>query len=358
MKRNKALPSLKKQAKNLKSYMNLNSISIILQVLTHIYGFSKYFTEGNFYRLNKGSRFKGKLANAFSQFISFMQMAQSSSYSEMTTVFELAEHFQPKFKKFYKRDPYEVLDFIIWGLHEECNRSALRKYRSLEDLRFDSSEAEEPPKNDSHVLDNFEGELYIEMKCYDCGWLQKGYEKFTSLSLPFPQTDEEEFTLDDCISEFLSCYQVKMKKNVFFCDRCWDQTTHIKTVYFHHLPKVLAIRIDRFGKDYPERRNNLSPINFTAKLDLYDETYKGRSKYELSSSQSYSTKYSINAVIEHMGLVSSNQFQLFFKNAGYWYKYFGHSRVERAAADNSDIGLQYENNTHAYMFFYEQQDMS
>ena len=99
--------------------MNLNSISVILQILAHIKIFSKYFIEGNFYRINKSSRFKGKLANAFSEFISFMHMAQTSSFSELTTVFELAEHFQPKFKKLYRKDPYEIFDFIIWGLHEE-----------------------------------------------------------------------------------------------------------------------------------------------------------------------------------------------------------------------------------------------
>jgi hypothetical protein len=115
-----------------------------------------------------------------------MQMAQISSYSDTTTVFELAEHFQPKFKKFYKRDPFDVFDFIMWGLHEECNLAAMKKHRILNNLnQLDGNllstlnfhnllpqlnvitiEPEEV-KNDSHVLDNFEGELYIEMKCYE-----------------------------------------------------------------------------------------------------------------------------------------------------------------------------------------------
>ena len=53
-----------------------------------------------------------------------------------------------------------------------------------------------------------------------------------------------------------------------------DATTYVKSVYFHKLPKVLVMRLDRFGKDYPERRNNLSAVNFNAKLDVYNFIYK------------------------------------------------------------------------------------
>lgn len=108
--------------------MNLNCISIILHILAKTEGLNKYAL------LNTRSRFKGKLAKAFSQFISFMELAKSGSYTELTTILELAEHFQPKFKKFYKRDPYEVFDFLVWGLHEEYNRSALKKNKTLKDI--------------------------------------------------------------------------------------------------------------------------------------------------------------------------------------------------------------------------------
>jgi len=114
--------------------MNLNSISVVLQIFAHIRIFSKYFEDGNYYNINKQSRYKGKLAKAFSQFMAFMKMAQVGSITELSQVFELAEHFQPKFKKFHKRDPFDICNFLIWGLHEECNRAGLKKYRALHEL--------------------------------------------------------------------------------------------------------------------------------------------------------------------------------------------------------------------------------
>ena len=46
MKRVSTLPSLDKQARNLKSYMNLNSISLILLILSRTKFLSTYFEEG------------------------------------------------------------------------------------------------------------------------------------------------------------------------------------------------------------------------------------------------------------------------------------------------------------------------
>ena len=69
-----------------------------------------------------------------SQFVSFLKIAKISSFTEVTEVLEIAEHFQPKFKSFYKRDPYDIFDFLIWGLHEEWNRAMLKKNKMPSDV--------------------------------------------------------------------------------------------------------------------------------------------------------------------------------------------------------------------------------
>ena len=90
-------------------------------------------------------------------------------------------------------------------------------------------------------------------------------------------------------------------KNAFFCDRCWEQTTHMKTVYFQKLPKVLVMRLDRFGKEHKDSRHNLTPVSFDhEKLELYDYCYLAKSEQ---------TKYTLYAIIEHQGLVTGNNFQ-------------------------------------------------
>lgn len=61
------------------------------------------------------------------------------------------------------------------------------------------------------------------------------------------------------------------------------------------------MRLDRFGKDNSERANNMSPISFNEnKIELYDYC---------SLAKSDETKYYLYAMVEHQGLVTSNNFE-------------------------------------------------
>ena len=180
------------------------------------------------------------------------------------------------------------------------------------------------------------------MRWYYWEWPQNAFENFTSLSLPFPTQDEGEITLMDWINQYLLKYVAKEKKNRFFWDRWWKQTPYSKSVKIFKLPKILVMRLDRFGKDSSGRANNMSPITFNdTKLELYDYW---------SLAKSDETKYYMYAMVEHQGLVSSNNFEWYLKEGSYWYKYFGHSRVEKI------LNLESENSKHAYMFFYIRKD--
>ena len=59
-----SLPSLKKQAKGLKTYMNLNSVSVIMHILAHTEPFATYFEDG---KLNSIYRYKEGKLNGLSE---------------------------------------------------------------------------------------------------------------------------------------------------------------------------------------------------------------------------------------------------------------------------------------------------
>jgi len=183
----------------------------------------------------------------------------------------------------------------------------------------------------------FQGELYIEMRWYDCGFLQKAFEHFISLNLPFPSTEDRVYTLDEWLEEYIRSYQPK-SKNAFYWESCEDRTSYMKTVYFYKIPKVLVLRVDRFGTEIAERRHNLTQVDFNHKsLQLYDYWYLQSSK---------KTEYELNALVEHSGMVTNNNFQWYFRDDGHLYKYYGHSRIEKVKSFDSDCCK------YAYVFFY------
>lgn len=56
-------------------------------------------------------------------------MAKINSLSDVTEILSIAQYFQPKMTDFVKRDPYQVLKFFLWGLHEEVNFARLKSIK-------------------------------------------------------------------------------------------------------------------------------------------------------------------------------------------------------------------------------------
>ena len=137
------------------------------------------------------------------------------------------------------------------------------------------------------------------MNCYQCGYPQTGFENAVFWTLPFPsEMDGSDVQVIDMIGASLSQYTPRIKKNTFFCDRCWAQTTYSKMVFFYRTPKILLLHLDRYRVENDQSANSLEPVSFPSEDDVLDIA-----EYSAATHMDETTYY-LYGLIESSGLVT------------------------------------------------------
>ncbi|KJE90982.1 Usp8 protein, variant 2 [Capsaspora owczarzaki ATCC 30864] len=269
----------------LRNLGNTCFMNSMLQCLSHTMPVTAYFISNKFRQdVNRYNRLGrgGILAESFSELLRNLWLQRFRCFSPSDFLGAVCR-FGPQFAGGEQHDSQELLAFLLDGLHEDLNTKGLTKNnqqlitqsdgtRALvaalpnrdqqeeEDearrnmpveLRAERAWQRYKQRNDSVIVDMFQGLFKSSIQCDVCRHASITFSPFMFLSLPIP-LDKTHPTLADCIELFTRSERID-GENQWFCERCRQHRSAVKSLQLWKLPPVLLIHFKRFYYDGPWR---------------------------------------------------------------------------------------------------------
>jgi len=166
-----------------------------LQCLSQSVPIVDYFLKGDFLQeINESNPLgmKGEMARQYNNLLRELWSA-SSSVSVPRDIKGVIGKYAPQFMGYAQHDSHELLAFLLDGLHEDLNRIKQKPYVEIKDSegRTDEEAANDAwlgykKRNDSIIVDLFQGQLKSRLKCPINGRVSNQYDPFMYLSVPIP----------------------------------------------------------------------------------------------------------------------------------------------------------------------------
>lgn len=261
---------------NLGNSCFLNSI---LQCLNHIEALTNYFVKGDYmHDLNRSNPLGsgGRVATAYA---SLLKEIWGGKYSALAPrmLKQTVANFAPQFNNSYQHDSQEFCQFLMDGLHEDCNRVKNKPYvEELEGFGMEDEKAAVETwrkhllRHDSAIVDCCQGMHRSHLTCPSCGRESIKFDVFSTISLPI--TGEKETTvikLEDCIEKFMEGEQLD-ELNAWYCAGCKKHVCALKMIALWSVPDVLILHLKRFQFDHCSVSNEVlrSKIDDTVKFPI------------------------------------------------------------------------------------------
>ncbi|KAK4703945.1 ubiquitin carboxyl-terminal hydrolase 8, partial [Phenoliferia sp. Uapishka_3] len=245
--------------KNLGNTCYMNST---VQCLSATIPFARYFKEGSYKRDINGVNplgTKGALANAVAELIRAI-WAQNYLFLSPVTFRENICRWAPQFRGSEQHDAQEFLGFLLDGLHEDLNyivskpppvEMSPEREHDLETLPQQIMSEREweiyRRRNDSFVVQCFQGQFRNQMKCLTCSKTSTTYNTFMPLSVPIPSgRGSTKVDLQQCIATFVR-EEILDKEDAWNCPRCKVPRKASKKLTLSRLPPILVIHLKRFS---------------------------------------------------------------------------------------------------------------
>ncbi|CAH1392970.1 unnamed protein product [Nezara viridula] len=184
---------------NLGNTCYMNSV---LQCLSNSFPVTNYFLEGrHLQELNVTNPLGmgGEIARSYGELIHNLWSGRYSSANPLHFKVQVGK-FNPQFCGCAQHDAQELLTFLLDGLHEDLNRIANKPYIPNKDYQGEEDHVfaleswkNYKLRNDSIIVDNFHGLLKSRVICPHCEYLSVAFDPFSSLSLPLPINQENQF---------------------------------------------------------------------------------------------------------------------------------------------------------------------
>ncbi|PRP82307.1 ubiquitin carboxyl-terminal hydrolase 4 isoform 1 [Planoprotostelium fungivorum] len=166
-----------------------------LQCLVHTRPLMQFFSQGNYRdQINEDNPLGtgGRLVTSFGSLMENLWSGSSSSVAPREFKRDL-EQFAPQFAGYQQHDSQELLAFLLDGIHEDVNRIKKKPYienpevgdRRQEEVAREAWAAHRS-RNDSVIVDNFQGQLRSTLVCPSCDRVSITFDPFMYLSLPIP----------------------------------------------------------------------------------------------------------------------------------------------------------------------------
>ncbi|QRV73950.1 ubiquitin carboxyl-terminal hydrolase [Ceratobasidium sp. AG-Ba] len=359
--------------RNLGNTCYMNSV---LQCLSGTVPFARFFTDGRWHRevnMLNALGTKGELAGAFYHLLRDMWQAELPYLTPIPFRKSICQHAR-QFAGTEQHDSQEFLIFFLDGLHEDLNRIFVKP--TFEELTPErEAELERMPKqlagayewaryrrrNDSIVVDYFQGQFCNQMQCLTCNETSTTYNAFLNLSVPIPAgKGVSKVSLNQCIDALVN-REVMDNADAWHCPRCKKARKAAKQLTLSRMPPVLIIHLKRFSFKGPFTDKLETLVEFPLQnLDFTNYMPSplppGRDREELKTLESYSPqtdprcqmpqyKYELYGVTNHFGSLSSGHYTAFVKSRGKW-MYCDDSRI--TTADPKDVVGK-----PAYILFYK-----
>ncbi|TRM57899.1 hypothetical protein BD626DRAFT_513251 [Schizophyllum amplum] len=243
----------------LKNLGNTCYVNAPLQCLSATIPFAQFFKDTrwkNAINMHNSMGSKGVLSAAFAALVH--QMWSSESQLIPSEFMRAIRAINDQYKGSDQHDSQEFLSFLLDGIHEDLNRILKRENYT----RTPEQEAELerlPPqiaseqewqawrlRNDSIIVDYFQGQLRNQVKCLTCGQTSTTYNTFSILSLPVPHIrGGGKANLKACLDAFFNSETLE-KDDAWDCPRCKVKRSASKSLMLARLPPVLVIHLKRF----------------------------------------------------------------------------------------------------------------
>eukprot|EP00727_Mastigamoeba_balamuthi_P005759 m51a1_g1802 putative ubiquitin carboxyl-terminal hydrolase 15 isoform x2 (1168) ;mRNA; f:447414-451210 len=135
----------------------------------------------------------GALAQEYQRLVEAIWKGTSGVFSPREFKGKL-ERFAPQFAGYQQHDSHELLSYLLDGLHEDLNRVRDKPYVEMPDYHGEpdtewaaSSWARHLLRNDSFIVDCFQGQLRSRLVCPQCSYVSVTFDPFMYLSVPLPQ---------------------------------------------------------------------------------------------------------------------------------------------------------------------------
>jgi hypothetical protein len=133
-----------------------------------------------------------ELANVYASLLTDLWSGQYRSIAPRDFKMKL-ERFAPTFSGYQQHDAQELLSFLLDGLHEDLNRvtskpatETLAAHGRPDGIVADEAWQNYRARNDSFIVDHFQGLLRSELRCPTCNRVSVTFDPFMYLSLPLP----------------------------------------------------------------------------------------------------------------------------------------------------------------------------
>lgn len=249
---------------NLGNSCFLNSI---IQCLNHIEPLSQFFLKGDYMQdLNRKNPLGsgGRVATAYAV---LLKEIWSGKYSALAPrmLKQTVASFAPQFNNSYQHDSQEFCQFLMDGLHEDCNRVKEKPY--VEEVEGFGMEDETAAietwrkhllRHDSIIVDNFQGMHRSHLICPSCGRESIKFDVYSTISVPLPEgKDAPKITrLEDCLEKFMEGEQLD-DLNAWYCPSCKKHVCALKMLALWSAPDVLIFHLKRFQFNHCTVRNEV-----------------------------------------------------------------------------------------------------
>ena len=195
-----------------------------IQCLSSALPLTRIFLDGSFKKwINTANSLGtgGVLARAYALLMSAMWKESRNSISP-STFKEVMSQFAPQFSGFEQHDSQEFLSFLLDGIHEDLN--LVKDKPIVTDPDDEGISVQKLGKiswenylkrNDSVIVDNFQGQLKSSLTCAECGKESVSFNPFMFLSLPV--TTRQSTDLAACLTKFSEVEELDEKDCWYVC---------------------------------------------------------------------------------------------------------------------------------------------
>jgi ubiquitin carboxyl-terminal hydrolase 4/11/15 len=160
-----------------------------LQCLSATAPLTDFFLDGSYQKdINTSNPLgmSGEMATEYRNLLGELWSSTIGAYAPRDMKHKI-ERFAPQFGGYVQHDSQELLAFLLDGLHEDMNR-ILKKppVEVLATWTADEAWDGHKKRNDSVIVDMFQGQLKSRLKCPNTGLVSNVYDPFMYLTVPLP----------------------------------------------------------------------------------------------------------------------------------------------------------------------------
>ncbi|KAK0545084.1 ubiquitin-specific protease doa4 [Tilletia horrida] len=340
----------------LKNLGNSCYMNATLQCLSATTSVTEFFLDNRYKKaVNRSNPLgtQGVLAEAFAHLARVM-WSEAYDFVSPVTFREAITRFAPTFRGYEQHDSQEFLTFLLDGLHEDLNYVISKppavemtpaREAELESLPQQIASAKEwaiyKQRNDSLIVNWFQGQFRNKMTCLTCGKTSTTYNAFMYLSLPLPSgRGYSRVSLFECLDAFVR-QEVLDKADAWFCPQCKKPRRATKKLSISRLPSILLIHLKRFSFKGPFTDKIETHVTFPhQELDLgrymptplppnsKEVVAAAQAGIPISKSQQPPYIYDLFGVTHHFGNLTSGHYTASIRNVGEWW-YCDDSKISK-----------------------------